>query len=371
MGVTSGGGYATLAYYNALNEIFPNNVDGAMPEEFCVGHFKDFIPIPRRNIWQNIFSFSIHRIKSFIIPFLKKEGEKYGICVINGGVYAGDMMDYIHSFGIKIVVIHHNYETEYYMTNKSLLTLKGKFPYLISYNEKRAYQKADMNLFLTQPDMDTFEKVYGGSKGRNYLIGVFETEKREHKPSKCESKYTMVATGSLCTYQTIHSLLGFEMNYFDVLKEFSPSYKLVIAGRDPSREILDLESRHKEDVIVIGSPENMDFVTDMGAIYLCTTSVGGGLKLRLMDGLKRGMAVLTHKVSARGYEPFFSYPYFQVYDNLESFKEGLKTIKEQLDKNDNNFPNEIINTYKKYFGYESGVSRLRFFFQDFNSKNII
>ena len=110
----------------------------------------------------------------------------------------------------------------------------------------------------------------------------------------------------------------------------------------------------------------MDAVTDMGAIYLCTTSVGGGLKLRLMDGLKRGMADITHKVSARGYEQFFTSPFFQIYDDVESFKKGLKAIQEQLDKTDSNFQDEIINTYQKYFGYESGVSRVKLYFQDFN-----
>lgn len=358
MDTTSGGGLATLAYYNALCDIYPGLVDCAMPEEFCIERFKDFIPIPRRTKWEMISKWSLHRIKAFLESFLKKEALKYSVCVINGGVYAGDMMDMIHTYGIKIVVIHHNYETEYHMTNKSLFTLRGLFPCLISYNEKRAYLKAEMNLFLTKPDMDIFEEVYGHNDARNYLLGVFETGRRTFKPSKCQSKKTIVVTGSLCTYQTIHSLLEFEKRYFDAFRANFPDYKLLIAGRSPSQEILDLESRNPGIIQIVGDPENMDYITDKGAIYLCTTSVGGGLKLRVMDGLKKGMAVLVHKVSARGYEQFFDSPFFKVYDNVDSFVNGLKSIQMSLMNAEKDFPNEIIKKYEASLGYESGVRRM-------------
>ena len=44
-----GGALATLAYYNALCDLYPNRVDITVPEEDCKDRFSNAIPIPRRN----------------------------------------------------------------------------------------------------------------------------------------------------------------------------------------------------------------------------------------------------------------------------------------------------------------------------------
>lgn len=73
-----------------------------------------------------------------------------------------------------------------------------------------------------------------------------------------------------------------------------------------------------------------------------------------MDGLKVGLPIVCHEVSARGYEHFVSKGYVIPYHDLSSFD---TSIKEVLAKSYNR--DEIILEYNKYFSFESGVDRLK------------
>ncbi len=97
----------------------------------------------------------------------------------------------------------------------------------------------------------------------------------------------------------------------------------------------------------------MDEVLKKGDIYICPTNLGSGIKLRIMDGLKWGMPVLTHKVSARGYEELERRNILKVYDTIESFKSKLKSL---LDEPINK--SEILSTYDSLFSFQSGIKRL-------------
>ena len=108
---------------------------------------------------------------------------------------------------------------------------------------------------------------------------------------------------------------------------------------------------------VIANPDDIYNYVSQAQIYLCPTDVGGGIKLRVMDGLKCGKPVLVHAVSARGYESFVGKPYFQIYSDVDSFTRGLIAIKDYLSSKSNT-EEEIVNDYYTTFSYESGLQRM-------------
>ena len=100
-------------------------------------------------------------------------------------------------------------------------------------------------------------------------------------------------------------------------------------------------------------------------VYICPTCVGGGLKLRIMDGLKAGLPVLTHAVSARGYDEFSNANIMFIYDTRDSFRKSLNKLLMELNKGDLN--NVLIkNLYNSVFSFESGVKRLKEILQQNN-----
>lgn len=358
LGTRGGGGLACLAYYNALRKVYPGDVELAQPEEACIGDFSNAIPIPARSRSQAILSGCMHRYKSFVKDFLKENGHKYTHAVLNGGFYFGDSISEFNKRGIKVVMIHHNYEKEYSVTNKTIFSLYGFFPYLVSRNEKRAYLKSDINCFLTKNDKDAFIQEYGTTDIPSFLISVFDCEHTAHVPSKesCSDKW--VITGTLSDFQTYNSIMLFKEKFYPHLIELLPNHRLTIAGRNPGEQINSFRNQYSSSIVVLPNPENMDEVLDDNAIFLCPTSSGSGQKLRVMDGLRKGMPILVHEVSSRGYDMFFDSPFFKVYNDEDSFKKGVIDIINAMKRN-TQYKEDIIALYNRYLSFEAGVDRFK------------
>jgi hypothetical protein len=167
----------------------------------------------------------------------------------------------------------------------------------------------------------------------------------------------MAITCSLCVTQNLLSLRRFKEYYLHLFHNTLPDWQLKIMGRNPSKEILDWEKEYSF-VKIYPSPENIRELCSQSPIYLCQMDDGGGLKLRVMDGLRNGQPILTHKVSARGYNAFFKEDFFRVYDDEESFVNGLKDIANYAVST--KFSREYVQKrYYEEFGFDIGVERLK------------
>ena len=83
IGKRTGGGLASLCYYNALCFLYPGQVDLMMNEECCVGKYENAIKIPPRQWYEYLTDFSLHRGKRFILRYIKEHALEYSVCVIN------------------------------------------------------------------------------------------------------------------------------------------------------------------------------------------------------------------------------------------------------------------------------------------------
>ena len=363
MGKRTGGGLANLAYYNAFKHLFPCVVDLAMAEENCIGMYADVIHVPRRGFVKKIIGIvhgEFHRNLAFFRHYVRAVAGKYSCCVINGGVYAGDMINLFHEQGIKVIVIHHNFEREYHLGNRSWKTLWGLNATLLNRIERNAFLKSDLNCYITAEDKRLFHKYYGDCRGREYILGVFEPSSVSLLPMRGEGDSVVrhiIVSGSMNSTQTITGIMDFKERYYSILEENYKDWNVIFAGRNPGEEIFGFCDEHSDRLSLIPNPPVMDEVIDRGSIFLCPTNVGGGLKLRLMDALRRGMPVLTHEVSARGYDVFFGYPFFQVYHDEDSFKKGLETLVVFMRDNEN-WQSDILRIYVSHFGFDSGCDRV-------------
>jgi hypothetical protein len=362
-----GGSKGEKSFIMAFHQLYPGKVDLIMADSCDTKHFDlpiTYYLVPSRNKISRFLSLltgSLHRFRSYVMRFLSTNHEKYALCVFGGSVIAGDLVDYVNSLGIKTVTIHHNYEKEYHLHNKTVECFKGFFPYYVVRNERNAYVKSALNLFVTEQDKNTFLQVYGTSIGLSRVRGVSETdyekEMIENHSNRSNHALTIVISGTMSSYQTKAGILDFYKNYFSIVKDIAPQAKIILTGRNPGKELLKMVSKEQETIQMIPNPMNIDEIIRQGDIYLCPTHIGGGLKLRLMDGLKAGLPVLTHAVSARGYDVFFDKPWFQVYNNEESFRDGLTILVNSVKQNIWS-PFEIQKSYMDDFSFEAGVKRL-------------
>ena len=351
-----GVGLATLAYYNAVCEMYPGIVDLMMPLEACNGKYSNAIGVPSRSRLKAVLSGSMHRYKAFLRNYLKNHREQYFLCIINGGLY-GDTVNMIHHYGLKVMVIHHNFEREYCMDNKTIYTLWGRTSIFVNRLEKKAYKCSECNCFLTPEDLSLLQIHYGKTNGKSVLLGVFEPEIWTPTPPKNTSKNRIVITGSMNTYQTICGIIDVANNYYGIIKKVCPDWELVIAGRNPRQEVYEFQKQDNACIRVIPNPVVMDDITQSASIFLCPTNVGGGLKLRVMDGLRQGLPVLVHKVSARGYNKFYDKPYFQIYYDKKTFIEGLSKLVQYV--NSGHDGSIIQRDYMSFWGFERGCEIMK------------
>lgn len=370
--VRSGGGIANYAYFKAISAIYPNQVDLALPfEEVPNNNDNNYVAIRTRTKFEKcmgIFKGSIHRYKDAVSEILSSQ--KYDLCIINGGHYAGDMVDMLHKNGCKVMVFNHNFEREFQTTAYPNPLMRYYYVVNTIRNEKNSYKKADVNCFITEEDLQLFKSAYGDTCSSCHVVGVFEPSFETIVDYQNKNKtFTVVISGSVNADQTVDGIRDFHDNYWDILKAVVPDYKLIFTGRNADRLYSIFPDFKDEHIEIIPNPDDINEIVSRAHLYICPINVGGGLKLRVMDGLKMGLPVLTHKVSARGYEPFVGKDYFAVYDDKESFEKGLERMIQAV--NNGIEDRHVKADYQNVFGAQSGIDRFKALFEVLKLKHIL
>lgn len=355
-----GGCYASHAYLKAFSSIFSGNIDlcisDTCKEQDPQIKINKIYRVPQRNIFRKLlspFTGELHRFTHCVKNLIKKND--YNYCVFDHNKLAGTLIKDITHRGIKVITIHHNYEPEYFLDNTRNLVIRKLILHHVIQSEKMAYIHSHYNLFLTQSDQEKFRQVYGPCMGQSSILGVFEYEHYDTQISKPNNNKTLTIaiTGSMDNEQGVDGIKYF----LNDLYPYAPSNsKIVIAGKNPTDEIKKLCALF-HNVTLIPNPPSMDDIINNSHLYICPTRLGGGLKLRIMDGLKKGLPVITHSCSSRGYDYFWDSSFFKIFSSPEQFSQSINEIS-TLIKHDGDYRYKIIEDYQKIFSYEAGVKRL-------------
>lgn len=325
-----GGCYACRNYLEAFYEVFKGSeIEILVCAEYLVhgkvGELPNvrFIGVNERKLVSKLLSpvtGEMHRFQSVATKQLK--ANHYDLCIFDHNCIAGSLVQLCKKQGVKTVVLNHNCEFEYYRDNHPLLLNRMLFLPVVKQNERKAYLYCDYNIFLTKEDRGVFGQFYGISTAVTVIGGCFlkkgeQIETTALKPFN-KQKLKVVISGTIGNVQNLDGI-----NYF--LNELYPcvpkEMEVVIAGKNPPAELVE---RLKEfsNIELIANPRDMDAVLRDCDIFLCPTRLGGGMKLRVMDGLRNGLPVIAHKVSARGYSDFCETGCLEAFED----KEGFETI---------------------------------------------
>lgn len=268
----------------------------------------------------------------------------------------------IKNLGKKIITIHHNYQMEYHNGTNLNCLIKYPFLYYMKKAEKESVLLSNLNLTLTDNDIELLYSNYDKNHTSSiYRLGCFESEINKIKyptNKKYNNKIYFSITGTLESSQTDISITNFLKYYFPIIIERYPQSHLIISGRNPSKILHDFCYKNNSNITLIANPSDMQDILDMTDIYICPVFLGGGLKIRVMDGLKNGIPSLVHKVSARGYENFKKKECLFDYEDIETFTNSLDNLVSRfLNKNFNR--DKTMEIYSNEFSFEAGVNRLK------------
>jgi hypothetical protein len=163
--------------------------------------------------------------------------------------------------------------------------------------------------------------------------------------------HNYVITGNLSVKQTVDSLYPWIKDYYPILKAVDVEAKIIIAGKDPQPKLYSLCTG--KDIEIIPSPKSMEPILKQANYYLCPTGLGSGIKLRIMDGLKAGLPILTQVASLRGYEKFADSAIY-TYESKDDFAEAVRRM-----KGCSTSTSDIQKQYLEIFSFKQGVKRLK------------
>lgn len=308
-----GGCYACRNYLQLFSEVFQGaEMDVCICKEYLTSERKKeypmahFYPVaPRGFIGKVMTAFTgvMHRHQETVKAFLKSN--HYDYCVFDHNSIAGSLVRSCKNSGVKTIVLNHNCEYDYFKDNNGLLK-RLLFLHQVKKNERKSYLICDYNIFLTEEDKEQFAEMYGMSNTNAIVGGCFYPKNDRHhslseiKPFRKEH-LKMVISGTMGNVQNMDGI-----NYFldELLPLVPEDIHIVLAGKNPPASLLERIKPMSPRVIVIPNPKDMDSIVQDCDIFLCPARLGGGMKLRVMDGFRNGLPVLAHAVSARGYRQF-------------------------------------------------------------------
>lgn len=291
-------------------------------------------------------------------PLVKKHLAKhtYDIIVIDNSFAGASLVNTIKKTGAKLITIHHNVERDYQKDSAKDYSVLFRYPYLYFAKkaEKDCLLNSNVNLTLTAKDATTFQSWYNDKDLHLHQWGIFEYKSIEERHFEQKKKgFTFVITGSLYFMQSLKPILTFVNEYWPLILKIHPHSKLLISGRNPA-ELLKNTCEKEKSITIIPNPDNIATVVCTADYYICPINVGSGLKLRLLDGLKQGLPVLSHEVSTAGYESLESEQCVFSYNDKQSFVNSFRKMLASKTS-----PDIVYKSYQRLFSIENGINRLR------------
>lgn len=363
-----GGCYACRNYLQLFSTMFADDkIDACICEEYLndadVSEYPNvcFIPVKQRSKLSKVLTpinGQLHRHYHQAIQLMKQN--QYDYCIFDENGIAGSLVKEARKHGIKTIVINHNCQYEYSRDNMTSFLEKLLILPVVVRSERKSYKLCDYNIFLTEEDQIIFGNRYGKSNTKGIVGGCFYpkdfdlSSKQEIKPFRKEH-LKMVISGTMGNVQNMDGI-----NYFldELLPLVPEEIHIVLAGKNPPVSLLERIKPMSPRVIVIPNPKDMDSIVQDCDIFLCPARLGGGMKLRVMDGFRNGLPVLAHTVSARGYRNFEKCGMMWEFGTAEEFLKNLQSliqdiIEEKITRE------MIMNEACRMFAFGQAVERMK------------
>lgn len=362
-----GGCFASLQYFNVFINVFENY---EFYIQICEEYMKDipqeifkkyhFIGVKRRSkvrtICEILFEGILHRHYHQARKMLKSLSFSY--CIFDHSSIAGSLVTLANRNGAKTIVLNHNFEPDYFADNSPYLSRIVLLPYVMKMN-KRAFLKCDFNIFLSEEDSIQCMETFGKSPTRCIIGGLFEMSPcpipRDCTfPGMGTGNIVLIITGSLSNVQNRDALDYFLSDLYPLIPH---SYQIIIAGKNPTEELIK-RINESENIELIANPKNMENIVRKGTIYICTARKGSGVKVRITDGLKSGLPIIAHSVSARGYSDFINKGYLATFVSNEEFVSELNSMVNKIKKGKIT-RTEISDYYFATRNIQNGINKIK------------
>ncbi len=207
-----------------------------------------------------------------------------------------------YSSGLPTVMTHHNIESMLMLrrsiAEKSLLSkfyLKIQARRLKKYESKQS-PKFNINVVMSEidqvelkrlaPDTDTVVVPNGVD------IEYFTMRDDEQEPA-------VIYTGGMNMFANRDAVMYFIEHMWPLIRERRSDATFYIIGQSPSEDLLRLAETDKS-LRVMGYVDDIRPIVSRSSVYIVPLRVGGGTRLKVLDSLAQGKAVVSTSIGCEG-----------------------------------------------------------------------
>lgn len=200
------------------------------------------------------------------------------------------------------VLTHHNIESQLMARRAQVETAPLHKLYVgLQAQRLRAYEAGlsplfDMNIMMSPNDADELRGIAPSVATAIVPNGVdtdYFTPSIEGHDKAC------IYTGGMNMYANKDAVLYFLREIWPAIRRDHPDATFYAIGQDPPRELRE-HAQHDTSVVVTGYVDDVRPYVRKAAVYVVPLRVGGGTRLKVLDALAQGKAIVSTSLGCEG-----------------------------------------------------------------------
>ncbi|MFP5108565.1 glycosyltransferase [Neobacillus sp. C211] len=250
--------------------------------------------------------FNINIAKEMLNISLKHKIESILCCHVYTMLYSKFIKTRLES-PIKIYLDAHNVEyklSQSFMkseSNKIKKAVRGIFYFSSRNYEKKISKSADQIWCTSLIDYSEIESYKKNETDLLLLPNGVDCSQYEIRIDEKPKKHTILFTGTMDYYPNTYGVKWFYEEVFKKLKEKEIDYQFIIAGKNPTSDIIKI-GKNDKSVIVTGKVESMKPYWEMATFVVCPLFHGSGTSLKVLESWASGKVVVATSKALRGLE---------------------------------------------------------------------
>lgn len=163
--------------------------------------------------------------------------------------------------------------------------------------ERRVCPQFDLNITCSRLDTDRLKGVAPDATITEVPNGV---DTKYFRPAvEPEDPLNLVFAGNLSWYPNAAAMLFFAERVWPMLKKEVSGVTMDVIGANPPSHLSALAARDKNFRVHGFVPDVRPYIS-RAALYVCPIMDGGGTKLKILDALAMGKAIVAHPIACEG-----------------------------------------------------------------------
>jgi len=263
----------------------------------------------------------------------------------------------------KFVLDAHNVESQiadrYSATEQNPLkraALRWNYQRLERY-EMQTVRGSDLVLAVSEEDRNAFRSFGAGENVKVLENGV---DIDFFRPGEHLEEESLVFVGSMDWKPNIGGIEYFLDDILPLIRKSHPNVTVTIVGKDPSISLVNRANNKETGVVVTGTVSDVRPFVEKSAVCIVPLKVGGGTRLKVLEGFAMGKAVVSTSLGCEGIE-CVNGQQILIADDPPKFANAVVTLLEQSNLRNKLGQNSRLLAEQKYSWDALGTKLLGYY----------